>query len=244
MTAEKTLTGRVPREAIRHMQLPPIAPEVLQRFRALEDLTGAVSDAMDDLGLFAAIPATTLTPNLAGARVVGRAVTVRNVERTDSVTRAAASGASGMGEHEAYNLSEPGDVVVIEGLCGVSNMGGQSATLAHQSGCAGVVIDGSHRDPSASVTLGLPVWARGITPITGKWRLRTVEINGRIRVCGTAVSAGDLVVADEAGVLFVACENIAVVLEAAERINSGDKRQKQDIAEGIDLATLADRRYK
>jgi len=241
---EKKLTGRVPREAIRRMELPPFRANVLERFRALTDLTGCVSDAMDDLGLFAAIPATVLRPNLAGKRLVGRAVTVRNSERSDTVSRAAADKAGGMGEHEAYNLAEPGDVVVIEGLTGVSNMGGQSATLAHRSGCAGAVIDGSHRDPSASIELGFPIWSRGITPITGKWRLRTVEINGRVRIGGIAVDAGDLVVADDAGIVFVPFAHIEAVLERAEHITVGDNRQKSDIDKGVELSAIARIHYK
>ena len=244
MDVEKTLTGRVPRDAIRTMKLPPIDASVLQRFRALSDLTSTVSDAMDDLGLFAAVPATILRPTMPGLCIVGRAVTVRNAERTDTVTRSALEGMSGMGEHEAYNLAEPGDVVVVEGLQGVSNMGGQSALLAHRAGCGGAIVDGSHRDPHASMDCGFPIWSRGITPITGKWRLRTVEINGRVRVAGVAVDAGDLVVADDGGVVFVPFAHIEATLREAERIDAGDARQKVDIAKGIALRDLAEKRYK
>ena len=238
------LTGRVPREAIRHLELPEIGADTLAAFRALEDLTGSLSDAMDNLGLFAAIPASVLVPNMVTGRVVGRAVTVRNAERADTPTRAAAENAGGLGEHEAYNLADPGDVIVIEGIVGVSNMGGQSATLAHRSGCAGAIIDGSHRDPRASQALGFPIWSRGVTPITGKWRLRTVEINGRVRVDGVGVDAGDLVAADEAGVVFVPRAHIAVVLAAAQAIDAGDGRQKLAIAGGVDLKTIAETRWK
>ena len=135
-------------------------------------------------------------------------------------------------------------MVVIEGLPGVSNMGGQSATLASLAGCAGAVIDGSYRDPGVSRGRGFPIWARGVTPITGKWRLRTVAINGPVRIAGVSVEAGDLVVADDAGVVFVPYARIADVLREAERIDAGDSRQKQDIDAGIDLATLAATRYK
>jgi regulator of RNase E activity RraA len=149
-----------------------------------------------------------------------------------------------MGESEAYNLAEPGDVVVIEGLLGSSNMGGQSATLAHRQGCAGAIIDGSYRDPDASRTLGFPIWARGVTPITGKWRLETAEINGRVQIAGVSVDAGDLVVADEAGVVFVAFAQAGAVLEEALRIDQGDTRRKHDIDAGADIASLNNTRYK
>lgn len=242
--SSKPLTGRVPPDAVRRTGLPRLAPDILARFAALEDLTGTVSDAMDNAGLCGAVPASVLAPTLPHKRVVGQAVTVRNVERTQSPTAAAAGRAGKMGEHEAYNQAEPGDVVVIEGLTGISNMGGQSATVAHRAGCAGAVIDGSFRDPGASRERDFPLWSRGVTPITGKWRLETVEINGRVRIAGVSVDAGDLVLADEAGVVFVPYALVQTVLDEAEKIDAGDHRQKADIAAGIDPVTLAATRYK
>jgi regulator of RNase E activity RraA len=176
--------------------------------------------------------------------MVGQAVTVRNVERAGDPHVNALSGVGKMGEHEAYNQAEPGDVVVIEGLHGVSNMGGQSCSLAMRSGCAGAVIDGCYRDPQVSREGGFPIWSRGVTPITGKWRLETVEINGPVRIAGITVRPGDLVAADEAGVVFVPYAQALEVLAQAERIDQGDQRQRKDIAAGIDLATLAATRYK
>ena len=150
MATEKKLTGKVPREAVRMLEIPRLPPEIIAGFARLVDLTGTVSDAMDNLGLAGAIPASVLAPTLPAKRIVGQAVTVRNVERQQSVFRSAAEAINRMGETEAYNLAEPGDVVVIEGLAGVSNMGGQSATIAHRQKCAGAVIDGSYLDPDAS----------------------------------------------------------------------------------------------
>ena len=190
MATQKKLTGKVAREAIRTLEIPRLPHATIAGFAALIDLTGTVSDAMDNLGLAGAIPASVLAPTLPAKRIVGQAVTVRNVERQQSVFRSAAEAVNRMGETEAYNLAEPGDVIVIEGLAGVSNMGGQSATIAHRQGCAGAVIDGSYRDPDASRELGFPIWARGVTQITGKWRLETVEINGRVHVAGVSAPAG------------------------------------------------------
>lgn len=244
MLSTKKLTGRVPAERVKCLTINRLSPELLDRIRRLEDLTGNLSDAMDQLGLVGALPASELKPTISGQRMVGQAVTVRNVERSGSPLLNAQSGMGKMGEHEAYNLAEPGDVVVIEGLNGVSNMGGQSATLAARSGCAGAVIDGSYRDPEASRDCNFPIWARGVTPITGKWRLETMEINGCVRMGGVSVSAGDVVAADDAGVVFVPFEHAEAVLLEAERIDGGDRKQKSDIANGIDLATLAQTKYK
>jgi regulator of RNase E activity RraA len=234
----------VPADAIRRTTLDRLPADVLQRVSRLEDLTGTLSDALDKLGLVGAVPASVLAPSLREHRLVGQALTVRNVERSESPTHSAAGGVGKMGEREAYNLAEPGDVVVIEGLTGVSNLGGLSATLAHRAGCAGAVIDGSYRDPGASRDCGFPIWSRGVTPITGKWRLQTVEINGCVHIAGVCVQAGDLVAADEAGVVFVPFAHVEAVLAQAEQIDRGDKRQRADIDAGVDLATLAATRYK
>jgi regulator of RNase E activity RraA len=52
------------------------------------------------------------------------------------------------------------------------------------------------------------------------------------------------VAADDAGVVFVPFEHVEAVLQEAERIDGGDRKQKADIANGIDLATLAQTKYK
>jgi ATP-binding cassette subfamily B protein len=58
-------------------------------------------------------------------------------------------------------------------------------------------------------------------------------------------SEEDLIAAaDDAGVVFVPFEHVEAVLLEAERIDGGDRKQKSDIANGIDLATLAQTKYK
>jgi 4-hydroxy-4-methyl-2-oxoglutarate aldolase len=71
-----------------------------------------------------------------------------------------------------------------------------------------------------------------------------MEINGTVRIGGVSVAAGDVVAADEAGVVFVPYEHVELVLKEAERIDGGDRKQKVDIANGIDLTTLAQTKYK
>jgi regulator of RNase E activity RraA len=240
----KTPLGRLPREAIRLLELPRPPRDILDAFSALVDLTGTISDALDKVGIVGAIPAAELFPVNPGKRLVGPALTVRNVKHSLDIHRAAQDNASGQGESEAHNLAEPGDVLVIEGITGCSNMGGQSATMGRRQGEAGAIVDGSIRDPDQYREMGWPVWCRGFTPITGKWRTQTVEVNGTVMIAGVLVKPGDIVCADNAGICFVPRERAAEVLEVAQQIDAGDTRRKQDIDRGTSVADLMTRQYK
>jgi len=240
----KTPLGRLPREAIRMIEFPRLPADVLDGYRKLVDLTGTVSDAMDELGIVGVVPAYVLPPVTTGVRIVGPALTVRNIQRTAQIHRAALDKTNTQGESEAHNLAEPGDVLVIEGVTGCSNMGGQSATVARRQGFVGAVVDGTVRDPQQYREMGWPVWCRGFTPITGKWRMQTVEINGTVQVAGIQVHPGDLVCADEAGIAFVPRERAAEILEAARKVDAGDTRRKADIDGGASVAELMTRQYK
>ena len=242
--AEKKTLGRLPREAIRMLELPRLGHDLLEGYKALIDLTGTVSDAMDELGIVGVVPACLLPPVNTGTRIVGRALTVRNIQRKAQIHKAAQDKTNTQGESEAHNLAEAGDVLVIEGVMGCSNMGGQSATIAQRQGFAGAVVDGTVRDPQQYREMGWPVWCRGFTPITGKWRMQTVEVNGTVHVCGVQVNPGDLVCGDEAGVCFVPREHAAAVLEVARKIDTADTRRKADIEAGVPVAELMTRKYK
>lgn len=240
----KTPLGRLPREAIRMLELPRLPAEILAGYRTLVDLTGTVSDAMDELGIVGVVPAYVLPPVTPGTRIVGPALTVRNIQRTAQIQRAALEKTNTQGESEAHNLAEPGDVLVIEGVVGCSNMGGQSATVAQRQGFIGAVVDGTVRDPQQYREMGWPVWCRGFTPITGKWRMQTVEINGTVQIAGVQVNPGDLVCADEAGIAFVPRDHAVEVLDAALEIDGGDTKRKADIDEGASVDELMTRTYK
>jgi len=243
MTEKQTL-GRLPREAIRMLELPRLPAEIIDAYRALVDLTGTISDAMDELGIVGVIPAYRLPPVNNGTRIVGPALTVRNIQRTAQIHRAALDKSNTQGETEAHNLAEPGDVLVIEGVMGCSNMGGQSATIARRQGFVGAIVDGTVRDPEQYRGMGWPVWCRGFTPITGKYRMQTVEVNGIVQVCDVQVKPGDLVCADEAGVAVVPRERAAELLEIAKKIDAGDTKRKKDIDGGTSVADLMRTKYK
>ena len=138
---------------------------------------------MDELGIpSGVIGASVLEPTIPGKTIVGPALTVRNIlQRIDPLT-GARDHVNRMAEFEAHNLAQQGDVLVIQGVPNVSNMGGISAQTGKRQGEVGAIVQGGMRDIAHSRAVGYPIWSSDITPVTGKWRLETVEINGPIQI--------------------------------------------------------------
>ncbi|MET4576880.1 RraA family protein [Ottowia thiooxydans] len=232
------LTGKIDKSRIRHMSVPRASEEVLAGYRALEDASGVISDVMDRLGIPGVVGASVLKPTIGGKSIVGTALTVRNVLQHGHEYEAAKKVANRMAEFEAHNLAQPGDVLVIQGVAGVSNMGGISAQTGKRHGEVGAIIMGGIRDVAHSRAVDYPVWASEITPRTGKWRIETMEINGDVEIAGVRVSCGDLVYADDTGVCFVPIARAAEVLALAEKIAAAEEIKCQAIDAGVHIADL------
>jgi regulator of RNase E activity RraA len=220
-----------------------LADGIVERFLALDDLSATVADALDTLGIHGCVGASTLGPTLPQERVVGRAVTLRNVPTRVDPYKAVTEGKWLMAEIHGVELAEPGDVLVISGLPGVSNMGGIVAACARRGGLAGAVVDGAVRDVAHSRRRGFPIWTRDISPSTGKWRGTSVEINATIAVAGVTVEPGDLVVADETGVCFVPIALVEDVITRSEAIDKKEEQMFTDIAAGLPMADVVSRLY-
>jgi regulator of RNase E activity RraA len=230
--------GKLPADAFGMLELPELPPGIRDGFRALPDLTGLASDAMDELGIVGAVPAAVLVPRDPSARLVGRALTVRNIAAAVAVPEAVKAGVSGLGEIEAHNLAAPGDIIVLQGVDGVSNLGGISATIGHRQGELGAIVDGGVRDIDHSRGIGYPIWSRGVSPITGKWRVKTIAVNKPVAICGVTVDPGDVVLADETGVCFIPRGRAVEVLQRAERNAAAEKQRERKIASGAPVAEL------
>jgi 4-hydroxy-4-methyl-2-oxoglutarate aldolase len=241
MTRKMTL-GKMSPDRFGMLDLPKLDSALIEGFLALPDLSGMTSDAMDDLGLAGAVPASVLTPTDPSRRIVGRALTVENRRLPTDVGQAVREGRSQLGEIEAHNLAELGDVLVIQGLRGISSMGGISAAIGRRQGEVGAIVDGAVRDTGHSRSIGYPIWSRGVSPITGKWRIETVSINKPVSICGITVSPGDLVLADETGVCFVPRKAAAVVLARAQAIAVDERARLAEIDSGVPIAKLRPRK--
>jgi regulator of RNase E activity RraA len=235
---EKKLTGKIASERIRIMETPRPPEGLIEGFRALGDASGLISDVMDELGITGVVGASVLKPTIAGARIVGPALTVRNIVQREHVYEAARRHVNKMAEFEAHNLALPGDVVVIDGVAAISNMGGISAQTGKRQGEAGAVVFGGVRDVAHSRRVEYPVWATEVTPVTGKWRIETVEINGEIVLADIRVAPGDIVFADDTGVCFIPRARAAEVLALAMRKSAAEENKCKAIDDGVSVADL------
>lgn len=241
---EKRLTGRIARELIGTITLPALAPEIVAGYRALPDLTSTVADVLDRFGLICAVPAAVLSPSIPDRRLVGRALTVectardRPVASPAAIAERAAAGENGLADIEAHNLAEPGDVLVVKGVQGISAMGRVSARIGKRQGELGAVVDGSVRDFESTRELDYPIWSRGGSPLTGKYRLETLGINRPVLIGGVNVQPGDLVLADAAGVVFVPRDLVAEVLARAEAAVAREAERLAAIDAGVPIPDL------
>lgn len=236
---EKLLTGKIARDRIGLIEVPRLPAELLAEYRLIEDLSGVVSDACDELGIVCAVPSSVLRPTDPKARIVGQALTVANRPLTIPVAESVGEKVAWLGDIEAHNLACADDVLVIHGVEGISSMGAISATIGKRQGELGAVVDGAVRDIGHSRDIGYPIWSKGASPLTGKWRIETIGINVAVRICGIEVNPGDLVVADEVGVCFVPRLRVAEVLEKVKRVLIYEGERMAQIAAGVTVPELA-----
>jgi 4-hydroxy-4-methyl-2-oxoglutarate aldolase len=124
--------------------------------------------------------------------------------------------------HAAIYRAEPGSVVVVEaGDVDYAVAGGNICAIAQRRGIAAFVIDGVIRDVAEARENRFPVFARGVIPIPG-----VKQAVGRFGVpvsCGgVLVAPGDIVAADEEGIVVVTRQDHDKVLVAAQEIAAKD----------------------
>ncbi|MCM2413505.1 RraA family protein [Streptomyces sp. RKAG290] len=114
--------------------------------------------------------------------------------------------------HAAIHRAEPGSVVVVEaGDVDYALAGGNVCAVAQRRGIAAFVLDGVIRDLAEVRELGFPVFARGVIPFPGTKKAVT-PLNEPVRCGGVTVRAGDIVVADEEGIVVTPGARSAQVL--------------------------------
>lgn len=141
-----------------------------------------------------------------GRRVCGPAFTVQSME------------SSNWGGHQALQLAQPGDVLVISARAGeMGAVWGHIMTFAAKKrGIAGVVIDGCIRDLQENRSDDFPVFCRGACP-GGPHKGWKGNLNVPVSCGGVAVLPGDIIVGDDDGVVVVPQQYAKQVIDEAQK---------------------------
>lgn len=193
----------------------------------------SVSDAMDALGLEGAIVG--LVPLWEGARLFGRAVTVRLAEGPPPPDAEVVHlGAA------AIEASNPGDVIIVDnaGRTDMAGWGGLLTLAASVRGSAGVVVDGACRDVDEARDLRFPTFARSSVQRTARGRAHEAATGQRVELAGVPVSPGDIVMADGSGVVCVPAGRAGDVVAKAEEIRDREKDMQRALTAGTPVSRV------
>ncbi len=108
-------------------------------------------------------------------------------------------------ELQAVDSCQPDDVLVCSAGGSVrSGIWGELLTTASRNaGCIGVIVDGAVRDLAKMREMEFPVFARGVSPYDSRDRQRVIDVNVAVELDGVTCNPGDLIAADEDGVVIV-----------------------------------------
>ena len=194
---------------------PALAPhDLVTAFEAV--VTPHISDNLDRMSGI-----TGLTRMHRGRKLVGTAFTVK-VKPGDNLFI-----------YKALTMLEPGHVLVVDGAGDPANalVGELIMLYAIQRGCRGFVLDAAIRDTAAFFDADFPCYARCVTH-RGPYKNGPGAINVPVTVGSQVVQPGDLVVADEDGVVTFAQADAPRLLAAVRATVLKEEGIKAEIANG------------
>lgn len=174
-----------------------------------------------------------------GKTVVGPALTLQFMPKREDLYRVDeyADPERQLHRHVLYH-TQPGDIVVVDarGHMGSGVFGEMMLTYFQGRGGQGVVVDGCIRDYPKIKELDLGLWLRGVTPnFHTQTEIVPFAVNVPIACADTLVEPGDLIVADDDGVVVVPIKLAPELLRKASEHAEWEDFSRQRLAEGGDL---------
>ncbi|MCP2339105.1 RraA family protein [Actinomadura rupiterrae] len=199
--------------------------------------TAQTSDSLDAAGLREQVVRAPIRPLRPGFRAAGRARTVRF------------GPAESAGDDPYDDMIDfidgirPGELVVVaaDGSDRSALWGELFTAAARGHGAAGVVCDGFTRDHDRVLALDLPVFSRGALPVDYRARQRVVAVQEPVTCGGVRIVPGDLVVADDDGVVRVPADREAEVTGLASRRAGTEDRVLSALLDGDSLRDVWER---
>lgn len=134
----------------------------------------------------------------------------------------------------ALAIAEPGDVIITasDAFSTTAVVGDNVSWMAKNKGVVAIVIDGMARDREGIVGVGLPVFARGITP-NSCVKSGPGKIGLPIVCAGVSVQAGDIVVGDRDGVVVIPRASAQRVADTLDEVRRAEVETQAKIAQGM-----------
>lgn len=199
-----------------------------------ELFTAVIGDVLDGMGFRDQFLPAGIRPLQPGTRLVGRAMTVLEADYPDGAGRGPLSEGSFGLMFEALDDLKPGEIYFATGASlDYALWGGLMSTRAQHLSAAGAILNGYIRDTDEIRRLDFPVFSRGAYAQDQGVRGKVLDYRVQLRIGAVGIAPGDLIVADDEGVLVIPGEAEEEAIAAAFAKAATENEVARAIREGM-----------